>query len=233
MTAEGLDFLGTEIESASLEAIKKIFSGPFDDKAWTTWLEDGAQSRFLNQDVYPVEKIICVARYGNKSVTIWQYRDGVKTPVCSFLPGLHGLGKKQALQSVCIKAEAEMRTKTFVHMRSPKLVTGFLRQEAPDVEDLNLEVLSAMARTDSPDKLHAAYQTMLDAQQGDYVFINNELLPPDFMVGEDNPQCLDFSGLIDPETRLFKTQYGFQHQLNRLGMGYSLAKEARLIKKIS
>ena len=233
MAAEGLELVGTEIEVASLEAIKKTFSGTFDDKAWTTWLEDGAQSRFLNQDVYPVEKVICITRYGNKSVTIWQYREGVKTPICSFLPGLYGLGKKPALQSVALKAEGDMRTKTFVHMRSPKLVTGFLRHEAPDVEDLNLEVLAAMARTDKADKLHAAYQSMLEVQQGDYVFLNNDLLPHEFMVGEDNPQCLDFSGLVDPESRLFKTQYGFQHQLSRMGMGYGLAKEAKLVKKIN
>lgn len=226
-----MDVVASEVSMDQVAelGVKRIFGGKFDDKAWMCWLPEKPKTVLLNK-ILPIEKVICLSRYGNRSVTIWQWRDGKRQAVCSFIPALHGLGKNQYVAAAACLAEARLSTQQCVHMRQPKLVTGFLESQIPDLDVLDIGGLSRLAGSNEPKKLDALYQTLIKNKMGDFTFIPNELLPEGFVLGDDNPQCYDFEGLLSEEGN-FITQYGFQHQLNKLGMGYNLAKKSKVIKK--
>jgi hypothetical protein len=220
---------GVSMDQVAELSIKKVFNGKFDDKSWMSWLTEKPRTGSISR-ILPIEKVICLTRYGNRSVTIWQWRDQKRQAVCSFIPALYGLGKNPYVAATACMAEAKLGGQECLHMRQPRLVTGFLQGQVPDLDVLDLPNLSRIAGSSEPKKLDWMYQSIIKNKVGEFVFIPNELLPEEFVLGDDNPQCYDFDGLLDDEGN-FITQFGFQHQLNKLGLGYNLAKKSKVIKK--
>lgn len=235
MTEQGV-FQDTVASCAQEAQIRQVFAGNFDDKSWVHWIEDGHERTTLEQEVYPLAKVVCLIRYGNKTVSVWNpdHCVGNKTvlnPAALFIPFKYGLGKRNSIKTASCEAEIKVRSAQYIHCRFPKPVTGFLPEAVPDVEELNLEALANLAKSRDSQKMCDTYEQMVSRLVGEFVFIRNELLPDWFSPSLDNPACLDFTGLIDPNTRVFKTQYVFQDQITDLGFGYGEARKGLLIKK--